>query len=170
MKSLDVANYFIANYGDKEELTNLKLNKLVYFAQALHLKRFGSPLFDDEIQAWDYGPVEPLVYRTFRTFGSARIFRASGDFQTSEQLASVAKDVMGSFGRLTAFDLVRRTHRKGSAWDSAYVAHENNAITNQMILDSKDWQTDGILSNTLAEGIERVNRSWPNALRMLENS
>ena len=62
MRALDVANYFIANYGGGTEMTNLKLNKLVYFAQAVSLKQYGVPLFSDEIQAWSYGPVEPEVY------------------------------------------------------------------------------------------------------------
>lgn len=65
MRALDVANYFIANYGGGTEMTNLKLNKLVYFAQAVSLKQYGVPLFSDEIQAWSYGPVEPEVYHAF---------------------------------------------------------------------------------------------------------
>ena len=44
MNALDVANYLVAYYGGETEMTNLKLNKLVYFAQAVSLKQHGTPL------------------------------------------------------------------------------------------------------------------------------
>ncbi|PST46242.1 hypothetical protein CPA40_06570 [Bifidobacterium callitrichos] len=48
MQSLDVANLLITRYGNEIELTNLKLNKLVYFAQAISLRKYGTPLFLQE--------------------------------------------------------------------------------------------------------------------------
>lgn len=62
MNVMDVADFFIstANEGDPEEddgITNMKLNKLLFFAQAASLQRFGKPLFDTPLEAWKYGPV-----------------------------------------------------------------------------------------------------------------
>ena len=64
----DVADFFIdiANKNTDDTLTNLKLNKLLYYAQGEYLARTGKPLFDDEIQAWDYGPVVPVIYYKYK--------------------------------------------------------------------------------------------------------
>lgn len=170
MESVDVANMIISRYADRDELTNLKLNKLVYFAQAVSLRTHGTPLFDDEIQAWAYGPVEPLVYRTFSHYGRNVIRRPSGEYETSPEASEIVRTVMASFGRLTAFDLVRLSHRAGSAWKSVYRPNANAAITPNAILESRDGVADGIMNGTLAGGVEKVRRTWPNAMRMLENS
>lgn len=170
MKSLDVASYLIAQYGSSTEMTNLKLNKLVYLTQAVSLRQYGAPLFDDVIQAWDYGPVEPLVYWSFQHYGSGVISRPSGKFQSSDRLSQVAAVVMEKFGSLTAFDLVRLTHRDGAAWKMVHVSKVNNVITPELILSSDDGKTENIQAGTLAEGIRHVNQSWPNAMRMLEDS
>lgn len=73
MNVMDVADFFIstANEGDPEEddgITNMKLNKLLFFAQAASLQRFGKPLFDTPLEAWKYGPVVKDVYRTFKGY------------------------------------------------------------------------------------------------------
>ena len=54
MRAIDVANFFVDLSGksDDNDLTKMKLIKLVYFAQALHLAKNKTPLFDEEIQAW----------------------------------------------------------------------------------------------------------------------
>lgn len=170
MKSLDIANLIVMRYGDRAELTNLKLNKLVYFAQAVFLRKYGEPLFDDEIQAWAYGPVEPMVYYAFNQFGSGVIRGSRETPDLSERAVGVVREVMDTFGRLTAFDLVRISHRDGSAWKSVYEPRANNPITPEMILASRDGDTHDIMDGTLAEGIAQVNHKWPNAMRMLEHS
>ena len=58
--AIDVARFFIniANTIPTYDLmTNLRVNKLLYFAQGECLRRLGYPLFDDDIEAWTYGPV-----------------------------------------------------------------------------------------------------------------
>ena len=60
----DVANYFLSlcdeDAGDL--ISNLKLQKLVYYAQGFHLAISGEPLFDEKIMAWEHGPVIPQLY------------------------------------------------------------------------------------------------------------
>lgn len=170
MKSLEVANLMIVRYDGQMEITNLKLNKLVYFAQAVSLRKHGKPLFEDAVQAWDYGPVEPMVYHAFSRFGRNVIRAPQGSVPESVYAAEIVDDVMTSYGKLTAFDLVRLSHRKGSAWAMAYQPKANAVITTEMILRSDDGVTGGIMNDTLAGGVMRANRMWPNAMRMLENS
>ncbi|MFC1994169.1 Panacea domain-containing protein [Chloroflexota bacterium] len=72
---LDVADYFlsIVNDGGHDYMTSLKLQRLVYYAQGLHLARYNEPLFTEEIQAWTYGPVISELYFKYRDLGDTPI-------------------------------------------------------------------------------------------------
>ena len=64
-----VANYIICYFQKKgEEITHLKLQKLLYYAQGWYLAIFDEPLFDNELQAWIHGAVEPRLYRRFKKY------------------------------------------------------------------------------------------------------
>lgn len=69
---LDVANYFlkVVERDSGSSITHLKLQKLVYYAQAWHLVfTKGKPLFNDRIEAWVHGPACPRLYSKFREYG-----------------------------------------------------------------------------------------------------
>lgn len=74
--AIKVAKYII-NYGNKKNysISNLRLQKLLYFIQAYYLAFTPShePCFAEEIKAWGFGPVVPFVYLTFRSFGGSSI-------------------------------------------------------------------------------------------------
>ena len=73
---IDVARYFIIKAyedGIEAEMTNMKVQKLLYYAQSLHLALYDEPLFDDEIQAWRYGPVCPPAYRFYSEFEAKQL-------------------------------------------------------------------------------------------------
>lgn len=65
--ALDVARKVIAatNEAVGDSITNLKLQKLLYYLQGHWLATFDGPLFGDKIEAWRYGPVVPSVYSHF---------------------------------------------------------------------------------------------------------
>ncbi len=67
----DIANELLrlAADGVDELMTNLKLQKMLYYQQGFHLAYFGTPLFDDDIEAWMYGPVVPAVYQKYESYG-----------------------------------------------------------------------------------------------------
>ena len=84
LKPLEIANFFIkiANSENEGSITNMKLNKLLYFAQAWSLTKYGEPLFEEEIQAWQHGPVVPSIYKAFRICGYNPINDTAGDFSS----------------------------------------------------------------------------------------
>ena len=73
-KVLDIARYII-NYSNEQQygISNLKLQKLLYFVQAefLAFTEKKQPCFQEEIEAWGFGPVVPGVYKEFRQYGSS---------------------------------------------------------------------------------------------------
>ena len=55
MKAIDVARYFLLVASSLEAgdtISNLKMQKMLYYAQGWHFAHFNTPLFDDEIEAW----------------------------------------------------------------------------------------------------------------------
>ena len=125
VKAIDVANFFIEMMQyDEEKLTNLKLNKMLYYAQGHCLKRTGKRLFEDDIQAWDYGPVVESVYQAFKQYGNNGIVHTCGEFNVddfTEDEQRLLLDIGRVYGQYSGTDLVNKTHAKGSPWDQVYV-------------------------------------------------
>ena len=72
LKSYDVALYFLFRARELEAgdtISNLKMQKLLYYAQGHFLATYKKPLFDDKIEAWKYGPVVKEVYDKFKIYG-----------------------------------------------------------------------------------------------------
>jgi uncharacterized phage-associated protein len=70
----EVANYFLKRQEPEvgDLMTNLKLQKLVYYAQGFYLAMMDSPLFNEPIEAWEHGPVCVPLYHEYKNFGSNR--------------------------------------------------------------------------------------------------
>lgn len=112
--AIDVANYFLAKQDEEagDLISNLKLQKLLYYAQGLHLASEGKPLFEEPIQAWTHGPVTPDVYHTFKGYGAAPIPCPQG-FDISNLTASLRDfldEVYDVYGQFSAWKLRNMTH------------------------------------------------------------
>ncbi|TNB49697.1 DUF4065 domain-containing protein [Martelella lutilitoris] len=109
-------------------VTNLALQKLLYFAHAIFLVETKRPLVSGYFEAWRYGPVHPAAYSAFKMAGSSPIdFRAtSQDVLTGERFALEVPDalsvrrhiarIMSSYGQLSPGRLVDISHAKGAPW------------------------------------------------------
>ena len=70
----DLSRYII-NYSNKKDygISNLKLQKILYFIQAAFIVYKGKQCFNAPIEAWDFGPIVPIAYREFKMYGCADI-------------------------------------------------------------------------------------------------
>ncbi len=70
-EAIDAANWLVDafRYRKNKSLTHLKLQKLLYFAQAWYFNLHGSPMFKQKIEAWNDGPVVPDVYFALKKIG-----------------------------------------------------------------------------------------------------
>ena len=132
-KALDIASLFIqlANGLPNDQIDNLKVNKLCYYAQGWSLVRLGYPLFDDEIQAWDYGPLIQEVYYAYRACGKNPIQDVATDFDEENLTGderSLLTDVYVNYGKYTSSALIDMTHRDGTPWKQVYIPHKNIVI------------------------------------------
>lgn len=130
--SLQVANAFIelAEKTSGERLTNMKLQKLLYFAQGWHIAVRGKPLFNEQIEAWDYGPVVPTVYHKFSHRGAQPIIKKATaivfdgerfvtetveDIQ-DEEIKNFLASIWRTYGKHSALTLSKLTHAADTPW------------------------------------------------------
>jgi uncharacterized phage-associated protein len=117
--ALDVAKRLIelsSEYGDP--VSNLKLQKLLYYAQAWYLAFHGKPLFRDRIEAWVHGPSQPEVYAHFRSWGVKPIEIPGEQPQLPDKIENHLRDTLEAYGRFSAYDLERLSQSE-SPWQEA---------------------------------------------------
>lgn len=110
---------FVDEGGVSEGLTNLKLQKLLYFAQAASLSLKDKPLFNDRIEAWKFGPVVPTVYQALKSFGNEPVKMTGPAQDVSSEVAVLLEDVWGVYGKFSAHELVNITHNH-LPWKEVY--------------------------------------------------
>jgi uncharacterized phage-associated protein len=110
------------------KLTNLALQKLLYFAHGIFLNESKHPLVSGYFEAWQYGPVHPTAYKAFKAAGSDAIrFRAESQdvltgrmtpipSATDPNALRVVQQVLHSYGRLSPGRLVDVSHARNSPW------------------------------------------------------
>lgn len=123
MDAKTAANYMLYIMSDTfDDLTNMKVNKLLYFAQGHYLRKYGVPLFDDVIEAWAHGPVVPGVYNLYKEYGDKPI--GSYDESLIVDITPEAEEVLycvaRKYGRYTASALRNMTHVVDSPWAQVY--------------------------------------------------
>lgn len=115
VRALDVARYFVhrSDLDAGDPITHLKVQKLVYYAQAWHLALFGPPLFQDRIEAWMHGPVVPEVFEAFKGYKYNPILPT--DVPAPELPSNVEQhlnEVWKTYGPYTAKYLEDLTHQE----------------------------------------------------------
>ncbi|MFN9322407.1 MAG: Panacea domain-containing protein [Holosporales bacterium] len=117
-----IARYFLTFSVPEQEsgITNLKLQKLLYYAQGLHLGTQKQPLFEDTMEAWRHGPVVPSVYQDYKHHGSGFIPRPDDVLET--ELPGHVRDLLNSvyavYGQYEAWKLAEMTHNE-APWREA---------------------------------------------------
>ena len=112
-------------------ITHMKLQKLLYYTQAYFLGMTGQPLFYNQIQAWQHGPVVPDVYSIYNKFGS-NVISVTNDTPAPAELAALISDIISDKGKLSAHDLRNMTHNE-TAWQEAWNNTNSRIISNDMI-------------------------------------
>lgn len=120
---LDSVAKYICERGNWR-VSNLKLQKLMYLAQMVHMGRnSGAPLFAGSFEAWDYGPVEPVLYRKVRAFGAGPVgdvFVEAGRFRDDDPRKALLDETCNDLIDRSPGELVEITHWKDGAWARHY--------------------------------------------------
>ena len=159
--AIDIANYVISKSVDptiNDKVTNLKLQKILYFLQAAFLVEKQVSLIKESFQPWAYGPVIPQAYRFFNQFGYNRIEETVSEFDIDttngfefteikfnpSKISVKDRDLIDSYyqqiSKYSAGELVDLTHSQQfwiNAEKSGEIARrDSNPYTDDDILDA----------------------------------
>lgn len=133
----DIAAWFLGNIDREagDSITHLKLQKLVYYAQAWSLALRDAALFDEDMQAWAHGPVAESVYQTYRGSG----WEALGSPEVLPDIcgedSEFLSSILATYGDFSAKHLENMTHSE-RPWIEARKGLPPEARSNEPI--SKD--------------------------------
>lgn len=143
--AVEIANYFLQTSGFN--ISPMKVQKLVYYAHAWHLALHGTPLIQEQVEAWRYGPVIPNLYTELRAYGNNLVTRLIDELSYEDlefHPVAIPEDdhtldhlnsIWDSYGDFSATRLSNMTHIAGSPWAQTW--HENiapnTAIPNETI-------------------------------------
>ena len=154
---IDISNYFVHKYGAPEnDITPMKLVKLVYIAYGWHLGITGKELFSENIEAWKYGPVIPSIYNHYKKWGRNPIGKIKdfSDFLPND-VKSFLDKIWDEYGKYDAIQLSSMTHQKGSPWyiiwnDILKITNHKSGRINASIIPSnliKLYYQEKLISN-----------------------
>lgn len=103
-------NNYMQNITDTENITNLKLQKLLYYAQGIYLAENDKPLFNEKIIAWEHGPVVKEVYDKYKKFGGNGIEFVGSNISFSDGIESFLEKIYNHFAQYSAWKLRNMTH------------------------------------------------------------
>jgi len=102
-----------------ESLSNLKLQKLLYYVQAWHLVYEEKPLFVGNFQAWVHGPVSRRIYDRFSStktlYSDVTTDDVSETFDVSVLVDSEKEHidrVLSVYAKFSGYQLEEMTHRE----------------------------------------------------------
>lgn len=144
--ALTIARYIINRCNaEGTPISNLKLQKLLYYVQAVFLSINEEICYKDVIEAWAFGPVVPNVYHEFKEYGSNNIPQiieyfdidpSSETFFTkvkfnddiiNEEDKKLINETLGIYNRYSATKLVEMTHSE-SPWKDIYKRDAKHVI------------------------------------------
>ena len=135
---IEVANRIIrlarTDVGDL--ISNLKVQKILYYVQGFHLAMYGKPIFNEDIYAWQHGPVVKEAYHHFKEFGAGHIELSNEDVEKhyvefSDAENQLMFDVWDAYGQYSAYRLMTFTHEE-PPWRSTPI---NRIISHQKLKD-----------------------------------
>jgi uncharacterized phage-associated protein len=113
---LDIAHKILVRASNCEEgelISNMKLQKLLYYMQGFHIAVFEEKLFEEDIEAWQYGPVVPVVYEKYNPNGSNGIQPEDKEVIALEKTEErLFEQVFKIYNQYTAYGLMNLTHNE----------------------------------------------------------
>lgn len=117
--AIDTAKYIISFFQEREDpITNLKLQKLLYYVQGWHLAIYDECAFSEPLQAWVHGPAQPEVYFQYKKFRWKPIDEDTSAPTINARLSKHIDEVLAEYGTETGYALEHMTHAE-TPWREA---------------------------------------------------
>ena len=120
--ALELSRYIIQKcVREQQPISNLQLQKILYYIQKEFLQQRRERAFAEEIEAWQFGPVVPDVYYSYCGFGSMPLtINYPNEIQLAPVDIAMIDGIVEAKRVLKPWELVVETHKDGGAWDVIY--------------------------------------------------
>lgn len=146
----DIANFVLDDAAERGvKITNLALQKLLYFAHGWFYAMYEQPLIKNKFEAWQHGPVQRIIYDQFKSYkdqpiGDVRatyIDPANGEAkykrpELEPEHADLIRIVLEKYARYTAGQLVSLTHVEDGPWEYVWQQAEEVVFPGMKIPDA----------------------------------
>jgi len=107
-----IAEWFLSkiDYDAGDTISPLKLQKLLYYAQAWSLAIFDRVLFEEDFEAWTHGPAIPSIYREYKQFAYDNIPHSNSKIKLDKEVEGLLDDIWAVYGERSAKYLENMTH------------------------------------------------------------
>lgn len=125
-----IANAFLTrSFRDKNPISPMKIQKLVYLAHGYALVERDDPILDEVFEAWKFGPVLDSLYHECKRYGRDTIpeyicdidpitgRKSPAPIPTENDINDIIDFVWENYGTDSAISLSDWTHIKGGPWD-----------------------------------------------------
>lgn len=147
-----ICNYLLAHFDAADfDLTNLRMNKLLFFIHAKSLRLRSEGLIRNHFEAWQFGPVVRPVFDAFKIYGDGQIAAPAQylDYASGrhipvphDDIANADAEIIGrefeKYSRFSTGQLISLSHEPGGPWDIVYRAYladktQSPRISNKLI-------------------------------------
>lgn len=128
MKAMDVAAHVVNRCIDLDmPVSNLKLQKMLYFLEINFLINFDKNLIDEDFEAWQYGPVLKEVYDKYSFFAasSIKVRQKPQNNLPNEYKNSIINNI-DHLAKIDAWSLVEYSHKPDTPWAKTYCDGKGN--------------------------------------------
>lgn len=124
--AIDLSKYIVSMcIKDSQPISNLQLQKILYYIQKDFLNR-GDIAFPDDIEAWQFGPVVPNVYYYYCGYGAMPISIKNENASINGEDAIYVDKIVKEKRILDPWRMVEETHRPDGAWAQIYKNGQGN--------------------------------------------
>ena len=138
INSIDLSKYII-NYAldNNSPISNLQLQKILYFVNGEYYKNKGEFLLDEKFYAYPLGPVNKSVYNIYKSYGASKIYSRTNeliDFKGFDK--NIINTAIKKYVEMSAFALVNLSHEVGKAWNKV-ISKDGmySVISNDLIME-----------------------------------
>lgn len=134
VSALELSKYILKE--SSKDLSNLELQKTLYFTELDYIKEFGEHLISDDFEAWQYGPVVREVYCEYRNYGANSIDRPEKETlskKLKEKELGIINKSIEKCNKESYWNLVEKSCKKGSAWEKSFKEDKKEIISKELI-------------------------------------
>ena len=133
--AVKIAKYFVDKSNQENDMTPMKLLKMVYIAHGWMLALYDRPLISEDVEAWKYGPVIPELYRALKKWGGDEVDELPDEWRVEldEDEQNILEHVYENYKGYSGVALSAMTHAKGTPWTTVGGGALGRIIPNEVI-------------------------------------